>query len=46
MEIGYLKKDLVGKELNTIIPDGYKTIHNIRLKNVLNFNSSISEEIG
>ncbi len=38
------KRELLGKELNYVIPDGYKEVHNIRLSNLLDFdNEKISE---
>lgn len=31
------KIDIIGRELNTLIPHGYKEVHNLRLKQLLNF---------
>lgn len=42
--INISKRELLGKELNYIIPDGYKEVHNIRLSHLLDFeNDQISE---
>lgn len=39
------KRELIGKELNHVIPDGYKEVHNIRLSNLLDFNAPKISEI-
>lgn len=33
----YKGHELIGKELNTIVPDGYRQVHGIRLNNLFNF---------
>lgn len=38
------KSELIDHELNSIIPDGYKEVHNVRLSHLLDFDGkSISE---
>jgi PAS domain S-box-containing protein len=36
-QLGWEKEELVGQELNEIIPDGYKEVHNVRLSYLLDF---------
>jgi hypothetical protein len=33
----YKKIDLIGKDLNTIIPQGYREVHDLRLAYLLDF---------
>jgi hypothetical protein len=33
----YKKIDLIGKDLNTIIPQGYREVHDLRLTYLLDF---------
>lgn len=35
--LGVKRTDLLGQELNTIIPQGYKEVHNVRLSYLLDF---------
>lgn len=39
------RSDLIGRELNSIIPDGYKEVHNVRLSYLLDFQSDSLKEI-
>lgn len=39
------RRELIGSELNSIIPDGYKEVHNVRLSNLLELESEIVKEI-
>jgi hypothetical protein len=35
--VGVRRMDLLGQELNSIIPEGYKEVHNVRLSYLLDF---------
>lgn len=43
--IGIKRKDLIGSELNSIIPKGYKEVHNVRLSQMLDFDSESVKQI-
>jgi hypothetical protein len=38
--LNFRKEDLLDSQLNTIIPDGYKEVHNVRLSYLLDFDSA------
>lgn len=43
--LGVDRKALIGRELNSVIPDGYKEVHNVRLTYLLDFEEESIAEI-
>ena len=43
--INIKRSQLIGRELNSIIPDGYKEVHNLRLSYLLDFQNDNLKEI-
>lgn len=39
------KQEIIGSELNSLIPNCYKDIHNVRLSQILDFNTNTIKEL-